>query len=295
MLYIKGKLMSNINDENHVNEEEALSAVEEAHRWAACFRLEKQLYEYVLEHCEPLYSQSPPAFLVYEQNGKVIEKAPPYIRWIGKLKEENTAFLTLLNELKAAFAHAKDKAFDGTYPLRYARYYDNVEHISTSTNEAWKSWRVKAVDKLVLMKSFPIIRLAGPLEGHVESLEYEAKQLSYLGLKAHVSIGSVLSIPTHLMLHVEEKALFDYFGTKHIQARQHTGTHFRARLRHVNESKGERIPLSFLVIDAQSPITQVYESLSQGARPHQLSKIGKELEWPSQVSQLDYLLYDKAQ
>lgn len=276
------------------SEEPELCPVEERRRWNACFRLEQQLYEYVLNHCEPLYSQSPPTFITYEINGKEVEKAPPHIRWIGKLKIESTEFLALLEELKAAYAHAKHKEFDGTYPLRYARYYDNVEHISTTINDAWKSWRVEGVDGVVLIKSFSVLRLPGPLESDLAMMEQEAKDLTQLGLTAHTHVQMVQGTPTILKLYVEEEALFNYFDTEHIQARQHTGRHFRARLRRVNESKGERIPLSFLVIDAQSPIEQVETSLPQGARPHQLRKIGKKLRWPTEICKLDYLLYDKA-
>lgn len=278
----------------NVDDHDDLCPIEQRHRWATCFQLERQLYEYVLTHCDPLYEQSPPAFLVYEHNGKEFEKAPPYIRWIGKLKGESAAFLALLEELKAAYVHAKHRAFDGTYPLRYARYYDNVEHISTSTNEAWKSWRVKGVDGVVLIKSRSVLRLPGPLEDHIAMMEQEAKRLTQRGLTAQMHVHMVMGNPTLLQLYVEEKALFHYFDTDHIQARLHTGTHFRARLRRVNESKGERIPLSFLVLDTHSPIEQVHVSLPQGARPHQLRKIGVKLAWPTDACELDYLLYDKA-
>ena len=274
--------------------DEEIDLMEEKRRWAVCLQLEKQLHEYVLQNSQELYNQSPPRFIPYQINGKDAEKAPEYIRWIGKLHTGHDAeFLKQLQALKEAYEYAKHKHFDGTYPLRYARYYENVENITTSANEAYKSWRLKGIDGQVLIKNTHISRLANPIEFDFQKLESEAKKLSHLGLKAYAFIRIVFNIPTHLQLYVEEKALYNYFDTEHIQAREHTGTHYRARIRHVSESKGERIPFSFIVMDSTSPIEQVYHSLPQAPRPHQLRKIGKQLDWPMLVCELNYLLYDK--
>lgn len=273
-----------------------LSPVEEARRWALCLNQERSFYDYVLDHCEELYSQTPPAFTSYEHEGREMYRAPKYIRWVGKLKVSDGEFLYHLNELKEAYAYALDSRFTGTFPRRFVRYYKNVESITTSTNQAYKSWRVKGLTQpgdlegLVPMK---IVNLdhceRKEIEEAYSRLYHEARELTAIGLDAVVR-----DTREGLELMVKEKALYDYFKTDHIQARLHTGTQYRARLRHAGESKGERIPLGFIVIDEDSPIKRVDFSLPQAQRPHTLAKLGKELRWPDEISELSYLLFDKS-
>lgn len=283
------------------DDENGIDVVEEARRAAIFNQLERDFFEYVLTHSKELLSQTKPAYTCREYKGEVRHKAPKHIRWVGKLQVDDSEFLRRLEELKAAYAYAMHQHFTGAYPRRFVRYYKQVEYMTSSTNEAYKSWRLKGLEREGDLKGFvpmKVIRLANfgekGSEKAYDRLYHEAKGLTAIGLEAKTHLRAVMGVPMSLELMVKEKALFTYFGTSHIQAREHTGTQFRARLRHVGQSKGERIPFGFIVIDKDSPIDRVDYSLPQAERPHTLAKLGKELTWPTEISELNYLLFDKA-
>lgn len=283
------------------DDENGIDVVEEARRAAIFNNLERDFFEYVLTHSEELLSQTKPAYIRNEFKGKVTYKPPKYIRWVGKLQVNDSEFLRRLAELKAAYAYAMHEHFTGSYPRRFVRYYKEVEYMTSSTNEAYKSWRLKGLERGGDFKGFvpmKVISLANygkeGTEKAYDRLYHEARELTVIGLEAKAHMRAVMGVPMSLELLVKEKALYTFFETDHIQAREHTGTQYRARLRHVGDSKGERIPLGFIVIDKDSPIDRVDYSLPQAERPHTLAKLEKMLRWPSEISELNYLLFDKS-
>lgn len=274
-------MISHIKDPN--DEENGIDVIEKARRAAIFNNLEREFFEYVLTHCDELLSQTKPAYTKSEYKGEVTYKAPKYIRWVGKLQVDDSEFLSRLEELKAAYAYALHQHFNGSYPRRFVRYYKDVEHMTSSTNEAYKSWRLKGLEREGDLKGFvpmKVISLANYGEEGTEKaydrLYHEARELTAIGLEAKAHMRAVMGVPMSLELLVKEKTLYTFFETDHIQGREHTGTQFRARLRHVGDSKGERIPFGFIVIDKDSPIGCVDYSLPQAERPHTLAKLGKD-------------------
>lgn len=247
-------------------------------KWRSFFDLEKSFYEYVTENCEALHGTAPKFILVGEQL-----KAPKYIRWIARLNQsDSTEFKQRLELLRAAYREAVGDDFT-TYPVRFCDYLEGVEQINVTVNEAFRSEQLKSgfftlIEEHAEQDNFEMLMI------FEENLKEVVKTLDRHRIESTIKVENSLLGMTHYFLRVRADDVATYFQTNKIQMRTPSGFHYRARIRYVGDSAGQRMKYGFTVVDQNSPC-HVVISNDQAPRPHSLVKQGRELFLP-----LDYPL-----
>lgn len=260
--------------------------------WRAFFEAEKALFERLNDtsFCECLYG-SELAYLTYHNAAGVqLEKPPRYVHWVGQLvcpaAEQHCQ--TLMAEMRKAY-----QAVQPDKPLlsRWPSLYHEVEQLNISCYDAYSSYRLKAGER------FELNHWALTGSNHDELQEKVDEQVASLHKFGLLSASKEMVIQQGLQgrfyealsLTVSNNELFRFAGSRHIQARRHTGQHYRALLRHEGQSAGRRVNLGLIIIDADSEL-QLHHSLPQAPRPHRLELTALQLELPVPTT---YTLYIK--
>lgn len=260
--------------------------------WRDFYAHEKKMFAYIASQ-DCLYSGNNFELEYSEyitQSCAVIEKPPRFIRRICQLTEDSEFYVSLSKKLHQLYRTAVADSLI-KFPVRFPEFYENIEQINVSVNDAFESIAIKP-NEIVTIKKKRVFDLTkteeydGEFRGDVQSLQE-------LGINATYSIDDDLnaygSVSKHALLTVNSDDLFAYANCTSIQRRKKTGNQYRARIRERGQSSGTRIKLGLIVIDKDSDVA-IVQSNPQTKRRHALSKTNKTIELPIET---DFTLYCK--
>lgn len=253
--------------------------------WVSFYEAEKRLLDYIRKDCEILQVEDgcEPRYLKYEFAEGVTRESPPkYIRCIAKLKTDKGAFFGLYEMMIKTYndAKMKNKQENVRLPPRFPVFYENVEQINITSNDAFNSYKLPR-------EGFVDIRNKTLYEGvsqdtikeflndveNLKSVGYSTAQLQYR--KTKMPAGELSSV----CVVIGSEEFHDKNGATLIQARKRSGKQYRCNVRSENKSKGVRKPYGLMVLDAKS-IPMIFHATPQADRPHSLDKTGLKIKLP---------------
>lgn len=235
--------------------------------WNEYFKLERHTWSWIVENTEEILQTDPPSNFY------------KYIRCIRLLKD-----LSLLKQMKL-----KIKKLDSLYKKlsntnishrNLPVILNDVEQINLSINEAYTSISIteKTPNETFVLKKYVNVNFSEEYEKYKET----CKLLKKVNLTFHTK-----ETKSGIEILVKYKNLLSFAGTKHIQARKHTGLDYRLRIRKKNETKSARKRYNFIILTNEAIIVR---SNPQAQRPHRLEKIKEKVELPIKTRYTFYIM-----
>lgn len=207
--------------------------------WKAFYQAEMQLFNFLstenlleyMEGCLPDYSQCPRSQIVIP---------PKYVRCIIALSSKDYAYTyqRMAKEMLQAYNAASNDLTASRLPDRFPQYFENVERIILSINDAHSSTRLLP-DKLSTIAEF----------SNMETVLKKRDILSHHGISCQIK-GTA---KYRYCLQVDNNDLMNYLGTDQIQIRMKTGESYRARL-HFKDDTSQTVKYGLIIIDESCPV-----------------------------------------
>ncbi|GIU41114.1 hypothetical protein TUM3794_20850 [Shewanella colwelliana] len=202
--------------------------------WARFFEYEKSLLHKLNENSECLANVpgNEPTYLTQIVNGKLREKAPRYIRWIGRTSLSESEINHDIAMLKNLYLKASGyPSEDVVFPERFPQFYESIDRITLSTFNAYSSRALKQDEPVQI--SYQAVFFSDDETDVSEVIseyeEYKASLIEFGLLSADYTIENYeYHCAFSLTVHGDE--LFNHFDAMEITARSLTGQQYIANV-----------------------------------------------------------------